>query len=127
MRKYLVITSIVLGALLLLCVIGSILFMNRGVLIVVRNTGANQMFDVQAELGGKKIRLGDIATGDSASGRAVPGADSDILITFTDELRTPHSIQLDIYITGGYSGRVEAEIRDGALVSKSDGLDVAWY
>ena len=101
--------------------------MNRGVLIVVRNTGANQMFDVQAELGGKKIRLGDIATGATASGRAVPGADSDIIITFTDELRTPHSIQLDIYITGGYSGCVEAEIRDGVLVSKSDSLGVAWY
>jgi hypothetical protein len=85
------------------------------------------MLDVEASLGGKLIRLGDIAPNDFASGRVVPIGDSDILIAFSDPAGNLQQLRLDIYITGGYRGRVDADIADGQVKSSQDKTTVGLY
>ena len=97
----------------------------RGVLVVVSNSGSETMTGVQVALGGKQVKLGNIRAGDSASGRIVPAADSDVAITFTDSVGTSQTVRVDTYVTGGLKGRVDAEVKDGQLKGSKTNLRVS--
>lgn len=93
-----------------------------GVTVVVRNSDPTPITNVRVSMGGTTLDLGTIAAGATASGRAIPVADSDVGIEYTDTSGTKRSVRIPIYITGGYRGRVHGEIRDGALVSSDQTL-----
>jgi len=121
MRNRTVIICISIGCVLVV-IIASGMYLRRGVLIVVHNSGSSAMDGVKAELGGGRIFLGNTSSGSTASGRVVPRADSDVLIYFGDDDRKRHFVQLDVYVTGGYRGRVDAYINDGKLERKTENI-----
>jgi hypothetical protein len=91
-----------------------------GIVVVVKNSDASPITSVQVSVGGKVLNLGTIASGASANGIAGPIADSDVRVRYVDASGTPQFVIVDTYVTGGYRGRVEAEVRGGSLLSSHD-------
>jgi len=97
----------------------------RGVLVVVKNSGSRPMSNVLVILGGKQIALGDIAAGASARGRVVPVADSDVAISFADGTAATQVVRVDTYVTNGIKGKVDADVADGQLKGSKADLSVS--
>ncbi|HEX8323276.1 MAG TPA: hypothetical protein VF595_05110 [Tepidisphaeraceae bacterium] len=109
-----------LGAIVLVIAAGmfaGVPALQPGVLVVVKNSDPAAISNVQVFVGGKVIGLGTIAPGATASGRAVPSADSDVAIQYIDAVGAQQAVRVDTYVTGGYRGRIDAEVRGGSLVS----------
>jgi hypothetical protein len=109
------------GMVALTAVVVGVLFWNLswqpGILVVVRNADSKAVSKVRVQIGGRELILGDIEPVKTAEGRVVPIADSSVLIDFVDASGQPHFLQMDTYVTGGYHGWVDVEVRNGMLVS----------
>ena len=119
-RKTKLILAGSLGAIVLLIAVGVFIgvpALQPGVLVVVKNSDLTPITNVQVFVGGKVLNLGTIAPGATARGRAIPSADSDVSIQYVDASGAQQSVRVDTYVTGGYRGRVDAEVRGGSLVS----------
>ena len=119
-RKRRFILAGTVGAIVVLIAIGVFIgvpAMQPGVLVIMKNSDPAPITNVQVFLGGKVLDLGSIAPGATASGRAIPSADSDVSIQYLDASGAQQSVRVDTYVTGGYRGRVDAEVRGGSLAS----------
>ncbi len=120
--KFIVIGCISAIFLLVIGLLAGVPALQPGILVVVKNSDPTPIVNVRVLIGGKALNLGTITPGRTARGLVKPTADSDVLILYVDAGGVQQSVRVDTYVTGGYRGRVDAEVHAGLLVTSLDRL-----
>lgn len=95
-----------------------------GIVVAVKNSNPTPIHMVEVHFGGRTTVIGTVAAGKTVNGRIVPVADSAVAIDWQDSAGTRHQVHVDTYVTGGYGGRMDAEIRGGQLVNWRENIGV---
>jgi len=100
---------------------------NRGIRIVVENESGMTLRDanIALEQGGLYL-LGEIAAGKKKKIFIVPGNDSRIGASFTDQNGQRHSEIIAGYVESGYCGDVTVQVLPNLMVSVHDDSFAVW-
>ena len=106
--------TIVTAAGVLIAVLASaaLLYMNRPLILVVRNVDTEDLHAVVVQVTGSSIPIGDIPAGQSRKIRLAATGESHVEL----DLATGHLV-VDCYFERGYGGRITTEINRSAVVT----------
>ena len=107
-------TCLIAGGVLaaLLIVLSSL----SGVKIEIVNLGPVVMKDVSVDVTGASYSVGDIPAGTSKWVKVEPRGESSVSIKYSDSKGRQHTLFIDAYIEGGYSGKITAQVKNGKII-----------
>ena len=88
----------------------AVVFLNRGVIVTVRNVGDQPLSGVIVHVTGNSYPLGDIPAGDARSVRVRPVGESHIEIE-----HAKGRLVVDAYFEGGYRGGVSVDVSETVI------------
>ncbi len=83
-----------------------------GVEVEIVNLSPTVMQNVTVDVTGASYSIGDIPAGSSSSVKVEPRGESSILIKHSDNAGEQHTLFIDTYIEGGYSGKITAHVKN---------------
>jgi len=105
-------TNVILGAGVIACIATVLvwLYLERGVLVTVRNSDARALRSVSVHVTGRAYVLGDLEPGATRSVRVNPTGESSVEIRFRDDSGKTKSLDAGGYIEAGYAGSMEVDV-----------------
>ena len=101
---------VVAGVIALFAAVLVMLYLERGVLVTVRNSDARALRSLEVHVTGRSYNLGDLEPGASRSVRVNPRGESHVELRFRDHLgKTPAPV-VDCYLEAGYSGTIAVDV-----------------
>jgi hypothetical protein len=88
-----------------------------GVHVTVRNTGREPMRQVTLHVTGRSYSLGDVPPGATCTKKVFPTSESHVELELTDEQGRRRRLVAGCYFESGYRGRIDIEVKDGAVVA----------
>lgn len=115
------------GGVILIAAIAAVAYVwPRGVLVVIRNTGAAPMRDVRVLVTARSYPLGDIPPGASRSVHVDPDGESHLVVRFTDATGKLQDANVGGYFESSYAGSITVDIADGVVIKVQDLSRPGW-
>lgn len=93
-----------------------------GVKVEIENLGPRAMENVEVDVTGASYWVGDIPAGSSRWVRVKPRGESSVSVRHLDNTGKEHSLFIDTYIEGGYSGEITAQVKNGKITGVKENI-----